>query len=111
MAHGGENAAGRRKKGHHELGDVVGPLGGRHPAPGKGQPGREVHRKASPSDEHDQEAAVACHGLVQSPTRLNPNTLPRLRGRVSVWANRLASSTVTSISFTLPARYTLTVWV
>ena len=43
------------------------------------------------------------------------NSLPRLRGRVGwglrVGAYRPASPTVTAISFTSPARTTLTVWV
>src|SRR5436305_4531497 len=99
MAEGGKHAGGRRDKSHDELADVVEPLGGRRAAPAESQPGSKKHGKDCPSDEHDQEAAVTCH-VVRSPTRLNPNTLPRLarEGRVGSLTYRPASPTVTAIS-------------
>src|SRR5205814_10563749 len=101
MAEGGEQAGGRRDKGHDGLADVVEPLGGRRTAPAESQPGSEKHRKDCPSAEHDQEAAVTCHvGSVAYQTQ--PKYPPPACGAGRVGTYRPASPTVTAISFTSP---------
>ena len=61
MANRGECAGSGGHEGDHELADIVDALGGGAAAPGEQQPGGEEQAKDGPSDEHDQETAVACH--------------------------------------------------
>src|SRR2546421_10562281 len=62
MANRRVSAGGSRKEGDDKLANVIEPQRGVGTTPDEQKPGREKQAESSPPGEHDQKAAVVCHG-------------------------------------------------